>query len=71
MLDKLTIPNLKMRYGEKVPPNIKKQELIEDNKTHVDNLKLLFNDEQNKYKKTIEELNLKENQLKKLDENIF
>ena len=29
MLDKLTIPNLKIRYGEKVPPNIKKQELIE------------------------------------------
>ena len=45
--------------------------LIEDNKTHMDNLKLLFNDEQNKYKKTVEELHLKENQLKKLDENIF
>ena len=29
MLDKLTIPNLKIRYGEKVPPNIKKQELID------------------------------------------
>ena len=45
--------------------------LIEDNKEHVDNLKLLYNDEQNKYKKIIEELNIKENQLKKLDENIF
>ena len=29
MLDKLTIPNLKIRYGEKVPPNIKKPDLIE------------------------------------------
>ena len=29
MLDKLTIPNLKMRYGEKVPYNMKKHELIE------------------------------------------
>ena len=29
MLDKLTIPMLKVRYGEKVPPNIRKQELIE------------------------------------------
>ena len=29
MLDKLTIPNLKMRLGEKVPYNIKKHELIE------------------------------------------
>ena len=28
--------------------------LIEDNKAHMDNLKLLFNDEQDKYKKTIE-----------------
>ena len=29
MLDKLTIPNLKIRFGEKVPPNVKKQELID------------------------------------------
>ena len=29
MLDKLIIPNLKMRLGEKVPHNIKKQELID------------------------------------------
>ena len=29
MLDKLKIPLLKVRYGEKVPPNIRKQELIE------------------------------------------
>ena len=29
MLDKLTIPTLKMRYGDKVLPNIKKQELID------------------------------------------
>ena len=35
--------------------------LIEDNKTHVDNLRTLYNDEQNKYKKTIEELHIKEN----------
>ena len=29
MLEKLTITNLKIRYCEKVPPNIKKQELID------------------------------------------
>ena len=29
MLDKLTIPMLKMRLEGKVPPNIKKQELID------------------------------------------
>ena len=29
MLDKLTIPMLKVRYGGKVPLNIRKQELIE------------------------------------------
>ena len=28
--------------------------LIEDNKTHVDNLIILYNDEQSKYKKPIE-----------------
>ena len=29
MFEKLTIPMLKMRYGDKVPPNIKKHELID------------------------------------------
>ena len=29
MVDKLTIPMLKVRYGEKVPYTIKKNELIE------------------------------------------
>lgn len=45
--------------------------LIETNKFHADSLRTLYNDEQDKYKKTIEELHIKENQLKKLDKNIF